>query len=386
MIRPDLFLLGYRVFTVKKENVGLAAEILLKSNVSVKFVDNKFVASERKSRKITKLLAPRVEFSQSELLGMFGFVLNNRRRWGVFLALCLTALMFFFFGGRVWDVRIDGCSDEAKEKITDELAECGFAVGTRWSKISLSDVEVNFLSDSDVASWVNINRRGTVAYVTVIEKISHPLPEQKTGYANVVATADAVIEEITVMKGVAAVKAGDVVKKGDLLISGIISNEFGTEFCYAEGTVIGRISDSLSLTVSDTEIKKQEKEKRLTKFTLKFFNFPLNILNTSRNSGNECDIIEEKKTFTVLGKGLPFYVYKQYSVEYESVSVKLSAAEMSTVAAEKMSSALEKKLANATLVRIRTEGSFSENSYTVKSSVVYLEKIGEDLSFDLAKP
>ena len=386
MIRPDLFLLGYRIFTVKAEDVGVVAELFLKGNVSVKFVNNSFVASERKARKIEKLLGTRVEFSKSELLGFFGFVVKKRGRWGILTALVITSLIFIFSLGRVWDVRIEGCGKENEAKIRSELEKCGFSVGARWSKLSLSDVEVDFLSNSDIVSWVNINKRGTVAYVNVIEKVSHPITDIKTGYANIIASADAVIEEITVMKGIAAVKAGDVVKKGDILISGIISNEFGTEFCYAEGTVIGRVSDTVSVTVLNKDVKKQEKNRQLTKITLKFFNFSLNILNRARNSDSECDIIEEKENFTVLRTRLPFAVYKEYTVEYESISVELTAEEMSVIAVERMSREFQEKLPDATLVRMRTECFFWENSYTIKSSVVYLEKIGTDLSFSVTQP
>lgn len=381
MIRPDLFLLGYRVFTVKKEDIGLVAQILLKGGVSVKFESGSFVAGEKKAKKIEALLATRVEFSKSELMGFRGFIVRQRRKWGMLFALALTITIFLFTHNRIWDVRVDGCSGENEGKIIKELEECGFSIGARWSHRDLSEVEVDFLKSTDIASWVNINRRGTVAYVTVIEKASHPKPDVKSGYANVVASHDAVIEEITVMRGVAAVKAGDVVKKGDLLISGIVTNEIGTEFCYAEGVVIGRISDTISYTSTDTEVKKLEKERRLTKMSIKIFNFSLNIFNKTRNSINGCDIIDVVNEDSLFGAKLPFTVYKQYAVSYESHPQKLDKSEMAHRASEGMSRALEEKLGEATLVRIRTEGNFSDGAYTLNSSVVYLEQIGTDSAF-----
>ncbi len=381
MIRPDLFLLGYRVFSVKKEDVALVAGILLKAGISVKFVNATFVAGEKKSRKIEELLGTRVEFSESELMGFSGFIVKHRRRWGVFLALFVTAFIFLSSQNRIWDVRVDGCTEENEGKIIEELENCGFSVGTRWSRHQLSEVEVDFLSSSDIASWININRRGTVAYVTVIEKISHPQPEEKVGYSNVIASCDAVIEDITVMRGVAAVKVGESVKKGDLLISGIVTSELGTEFCYAEGIVIGRISDTVSLTVCDSEVKNQEKDRRLVKISLKIFNFSLNIFNNTGNCHDECDIIDVVEKATLFGVRLPVTVYKSYAVDYESISLKLDKSEMALRASEGMAFALEERLREATLVRIHTEGTFSDDTYTLKSSIVCLEKIGTDLAF-----
>lgn len=383
MIRPDLLLLGYRVFTLKTEDVGLASSILLKGGISVKIVRGKFVAGEKKSRKIEALLSTRVEFSKSELMGFCGFLAKNRKRWGIITALLLSVLLFLLTSNRIWDVRVDGCSAENEEKIISELSECGFSVGKRWSAQGLSKVEVDFLKSSAVASWVNINRRGTVAYVTVVEKAIHPEPEVKWGYSNVVATHDAVIEEISVVRGVAAVKVGDSVKKGDLLISGIVTNEVGTEFCYAEGIVVGRISDTLSYTVSNTESETVEKERRITKISLKIFNFSLNIFNKTRNHTNECDIIDVVDEVSLFGTRLPLSVYKQYVVFYESHPRQLNEHEMVLRASEGMARMLEEKLGGATLVRIRTEGAFGDFSYTLNSGIVYLEQIGKDNAFSV---
>ena len=383
MIRPDLLLLGYRVFTVKKEDVALAAQVLLVGGISVKFKGASFVAGAKKSRKIESLLATRVEFSKSELMGLSGFVLRHRKRWGVISALAITLFIFLFSQNRIWDVRVDGCSEENKEKIIEELGSCGFEVGARWSSCELSEVEVDFLKSTDIASWVNINRRGTVAYVTVIEKVTHQAPEVKAGYSNVVASHDAVIAEITVTSGVAAVKVGDSVKKGDLLISGIITNELGTEFCYAEGVVIGRISDTLSYTATDSVAEISEKEKLLTKIKLNIFDFSLNIFNKTGNCGDECDIIDVVDKISIFGARLPFAVYKQYAVTYESRERQLDKSEMIRSASEGMSLALEEKLGEATLVRIRTEGNFSDDAYTLNSSIVYLQEIGSDRAFSV---
>jgi len=383
MIRADLLLFGYRVFTVQKEDVTKVATILLKGGISVRFRGPSFIAGEKKSKKIEALLGTRVKFYKSELMGFSGFLLKNRKSWGIMSALVSCIVIFLFGYNRVWDVRVDGCSKENEERVIDELEKCGFSTGASWSGNTLSEVEVDFLKSSEIASWVNINRRGTVAYVTVIEKVSHPASEEKRGYSNVVAEFDAVIEEITVTKGVAAVKVGDSVKKGDLLISGIVTNEFETEFCYAEGTVVGRVSDAFSYTISDTETKTEEKERRLCSVSLKIFNFSLNIFNRTRNCGDGCDIIDTVDKISLFGKRLPFAVHKRYAVDYESVLRKLDAQEMTLKAADGMTKLLDEKLGDATLIRIRTEGNFSANSYTLKSSVVYLSIIGADREFSV---
>ena len=143
MIRPDLFLFGYRVFSFREEDVAEVARILLHAGISVRFVKSSFIAGEKKSKKIEALLATRVEFSKSELFGFGGFVVKNRSRYGVFAALAVTLTLFLISQNMVWDIRVEGCSEENSQKIVSELASCGFRIGTRWSSVELSDVEVD---------------------------------------------------------------------------------------------------------------------------------------------------------------------------------------------------------------------------------------------------
>ena len=77
----------------------------------------------------------------------------------------------------VWDIRPSGNENIASYDIKSRLESCGFSVGDLWHKKSLSEVENEFLKLYDDVSWININRRGTVAYVSVIEKEKEKLAE-----------------------------------------------------------------------------------------------------------------------------------------------------------------------------------------------------------------
>lgn len=385
MIRIDYLIFGYRRFEIDDKDIVRVAEIFLKNGISIKFYGNIFYANEKKSRKIEQILSTRVKFSKSELLGFGGAVLKNKKRVGAICALVLTSVIFIFSSNRVWDVRIEGCETGKEDKIIRELSECGLSVGSSWSKTDTSRVEVEFLSKSEDVSWLNINRRGTVAYVTVIDKSSHDALDEKTGYANIVAECDAVIEEITVMRGIAAVKAGDTVKKGDLLISGVIPSEFGGGFCYAEGTVIGRISDNVKISVPEFKEEKVQNKKKLSGISIKILGFSANIFNLYRNSDENCDIIEEKKSLSMFGVKFPVSINKKYSVSYLSETVCLTEDEMTGIALDKMTGALTDMLLEANLIRISTDGEFIDSSYVMNTSIVFSRQIGKELSFEVQK-
>ncbi len=385
MMRIDYLIFGYRFFSFAAEDVGKAADIFLKNGISVRFKGNRFAVPERKVRRIERVLSSRVNYSKTDMLGLLGFLHGNRKRYGIFFATLLTFAILLFSSDRVWDVRIEGCESELAAKIEDELLDCGFSVGSKWSEADLSRIEVDMLSSSEHVSWININRRGTVAYVSFIERVSHEEPPKKEGFSNVVASSDAVIEEITVMRGTAMVKPGDSVKKGDLLISGIIPSELGGGFCYAEGVVIGRISDSVDVTVSDTREIKEEKKAEISSFSVKIFGFSIKIFEINKKINSECDIIDKKDKLTLFKKDFPITLYKSYAVPYEVKDIKLTAEEMTAEAMQKMSDALNERLLGATLVRISTDGSFSESAYNMISNFVCLEEIGADLPFKVSE-
>jgi len=382
MMRPDLLIFGYREFVIENEDLKRTIKIFLRNKISVKFNANRFIVSEWKARKIKTLLDTRVRFSMSEMRGMGGYVYKNRTRVGVICALVISMLLAILSPSLVWDVRVVGELSEKENEIIEELDEAGLSVGKLWCFIDKSEVEVKLLKDSELVSWININRRGGVAYVSVTEKEINPLPPKKEGYSNVVATCDAVIEEIRVGKGVARVKVGDSVKKGDLLISGILPAEAGGGFCYAEGVVIGRVTDKISVK-STTEItEKREKLREKNKITLKIFDFSLNIFKSYRNFADECVIIEENESHISIGDvKLPLSLVKSYAVVYEEAKIKLSADELVMLACEKMTDALSSRLNEGTLLRIRTEGEFVADGYVMTSYIVLSESICNDSRF-----
>lgn len=386
MIRIDTLIFGYRVFSVKPKDTAKALTALLRHNMTVKIKDNSFIVKESDAKRIEKILTNRVEFCKSEMRGLGGFVYKNRLRIGFFVAVFLSALLFLFSGLVVWDVRVEGSEYGYEEEIKKDLAECGFSSGTLWHKVDKSELEVTMLQKSEYISWININRRGTVAYVNVIDKVVHEEKEEKTGYSNVVASSDAIIEEITVSRGIAMVKVGDSVKKGDILICGVLPMENGGGYCYAEGTVIGRVSDVVSVIAEAKSEEKLENKKVISEITLNFFNFPINIFKSYRNFDNDYDIIEcDEEYFLPGGSKLPVSLHKKYISLYTRTLITLSSQEQTLLASKMLSEALSDRLSGATLLRINTQGEFNSRGYSLSASIVLSENIGYDAPFETEK-
>ena len=273
-IRIDCLIFGYRNVTVNESDIDKTLGLILKHGIPATFSpEGDFYIRERDISKLEVILKGKVDFEMSCPLGLYGRILGIKNKIAVLMALCFVILLCIFSENIVWDVRISGNENVSDSEIVLELEKCGLSVGDMWRSIDRSHIENKFLSDFERVSWININRRGSVAYVDVIEKKVTENSSPLNKYTNIVATEDSIIEEITVKSGVAVVKVGDVVKKGDLLISGVLPLEMGGGFCAASGIVKGRVSDRVEVVIERDIETKLIKRERLSKIELNFFDF-----------------------------------------------------------------------------------------------------------------
>lgn len=365
MLRIFNYILGYRRFTVGKENVGRCAQLLLVAGISASFRNTgAFDVSIFKAKRVKGLLDGKIEYTLSECRGALGFIIENRKKYGAIIGIVLSLLLLLLSGDTVWEIKIEGVPESEAELIRSELSSVGFEVGNRWSDIDTERIEMGIIALSEEAGWININRRGGVAYVTVGKKVEHDTDYAPSGYSCIVASRDCVIEEINVKRGYAVVKKGETVKAGEVLISGVIPTELGGGFCYAEGSVTGRYSETLSVSVDRILYEEAYGEEGLFEINLHFFNKIINIFKNYRQSTDQCDIINKKWNLK-LGKELPIGITRIYRRELTERETILCDEEMISRASELLFERLSEFLSDKTALRLRTYGDFVGDSYEI---------------------
>jgi similar to stage IV sporulation protein len=286
----------------------------------------------------------------------------------------------------VWDVRIEGNELLNEAAIISELEESGVHIGASWDKIDKGKIEIDTLSNNGNISWININRRGTVAYVVIKEKKSEDINEDREEYlySNIVAAEDCIIEDISVSAGIPLVEIGDVVKKGDILILGANSSENGGGFCKAEGEVIGRVYGHESTEVLREVNEKTVCDMSFSGMTIKIFNFPINIFKTYGNDTEKCDIIKEIDSYSLFGRGkLPFEIERILSVERTGEMREYTDAELVSVVSVRLETQLSVMLADCDLLMRKTFGEFTEGGYRMSSEIVYLTEVGKETEIEI---
>jgi len=385
MPRLDLLIFGYFRISVDVSDKAIVSDMLLRNKISAKFKENgEFIIPYRTLEKVKELFGEKVKYSVSEPLGLFGALVKYKKRVGMFLGIMAAVILVGISSDFVWDVRIDGVPEDEVGQISNELSLAGLDVGKRWSKIDKNRVEINMLNLSTRVGWININRRGAVAYVKISEKTLYQEDEVKEGYANIVAARDCVIEDITVKSGYAMVKKGESVRAGEVLISGVIPTELGGGFCYADGEVTGRYNDSVSVTVSRSVYEKEYSDTRFFECNINFFGKRINIFKRYGQSGGEYDIIEKKEDVSFVKK-LPISINKTYFSYYETKVTELSDDKLILLASERLRSELLLFLKDKDARRMVTSGEFTADGYKMTCDTVVLSDIAKIQKFKVEK-
>ena len=380
--RPDDVFFGYYVLEFSPESRLILSNLLLAHGFNLRVNSCVSYVSALRFRKINEILKGKVEYSVKGPFGLYGAIKKFIRRPIALVCSTLFLLVFILSSFVVWDIRIEGVESELHDEIYQELESAGLSVGKFWASIDKSEVENQLLLNSETVSWININRRGTVAYIKVVRKLIYEEMETPTGYANVVAERDCVIEEIRVKNGYALVKVGETVKAGQILISGVFPSELGGGLCYADGVVIGRYSGSTSLIQQRYDEEKELVARGCESYSIKIFGFSLKVFKKYRNLPNEYDIIKDiRQVHLPNGRGLPFSVIKNFYVEYEMLERRYTDDEIVKLAHSELREALSRELEGRELVRIKTSAKFVGEDYFVESEYVCRANVGKTVDF-----
>lgn len=381
MIRIDHLLFGYVTFKIAEGDIPTVAGRLMRSGISAKISASGEINVRYSMMKRFKDILSDVEYAVTEPKGLFGFLYKLRKRYGLIAGVLISLALAVLSRTLVWDIRIEGVDKEAREELMTVLSESGLSVGTPWHKIDTASVETKALISSSSVAWLNVNRRGSVAYVTAVPKTVVESEDKSGVFSNIVASRDCVIEKITVKRGIATVKVGQTVKAGDVLISGVIPTELGGGVCYAEGSVIGRFSDGVTHFSSSKETERVYSDTSCVKISVKLFKNEINIFKTYRNFVGNCDIIEKKRQLTLFGVSLPITVFLTERNEYtESERIIDDGTLVKRVAGE-LSYKIAEMTEDMTLVSIKTDGRFCDGGYLMNAELIVSGEVAKVIEF-----
>lgn len=347
------------------------------------------------------------------------FFYRHKRRWWFLLGMTVFAGMIYILSLFVWQIDIDGNRKYTDALILQALAQMDVKTGCRKSEIDLPKIEEELRIMYNEITWVSASITGTKLQIELREgdlKISGSSGGGKTGNvkrvenrennpktqngesetdlpANLVADEDAIITNLVVRRGTAAVRYGDEVKKGDVLIEGkvYIYNEDETlkkvDYLTAEGDVFGKYQELYEKHYQRKHEERSYKGKNYRELGVaivgKSFCLPVweNILKKQLEENTLSEVWSWKKQFRLTPTFyLPFALeYTEY-VPYENVVEEYTDEVIKKMAEEELQkylNELEKKgvqiISNSVTISLDADGGH------VKGTLILDGPIGKEV-------
>ena len=230
------------------------------------------------------------------------FLGRLRHRYGLWITLGLCTLALFYGSFFIWDFSIEGNESVSEQEILRALEEVGVAFGSFGYSVNSFELRNTLLLKLPKLSYIAINVRGCRAYVQVRERIEPPPIISKQESGNTIAKKDALVTAIQPWDGEKQVLPGTLVTEGQLLISGVVENDYsGTRFLRGMGMVYGRTWYTLQCAVPLTTLQKTYTGETITRKSILIGKNRVNLYITSSNPGDTCDKIVSWKQCTLPG-------------------------------------------------------------------------------------
>ena len=230
------------------------------------------------------------------------FLGRLRHRYGLWVTLgvCLTALVYGSFF--IWAFQVEGNVKVSEEEILRALERHGVRFGTYGYAVDSPELRNYILLEIPELSYIAVNVKGCRAYVQVRERIPSPEIISKREPGNTVAAKDALITAIQPWDGEKQVLPGSMVTEGQLLISGVVENDFaGVRYLRGMGKVYGRTWYELRCKVPLKVRKKRYTGEKEVRQALLVGKKRINLYFSSSISGDTCDKIVSREKWRLPG-------------------------------------------------------------------------------------
>lgn len=230
------------------------------------------------------------------------FLGRLRHRYGLWITLSFCALALLLGSFFVWDYDIEGNETVSDLEIMRALEAEGVTFGSFGFAVDSFRLRNDILLRMPQLSYIAVNVRGCRAYVQVREAVPAPEIVDQRRPGNTVAAKDGLITAIQPYGGEKMVLPGTTVKEGQLLISGVVENDFaGARYLRGMGRVYGRTWYTLQCQVPLVAAEKSHTGDEIVRRALLLGKKRINLYFNSSISGDTCDKMITWKQCTLPG-------------------------------------------------------------------------------------
>ncbi len=284
----------------------------------------------------------------------------------------------------VFDIRVTGNSTLTASEIKELLAAQGLTTGTFIPALDTDRLENRVMLSTDKIGWLSVNMRGNVANVELIEqRLPDPKPVLKP--AHIVAAHSGEVVAVELYRGNVLVRAGEQVGKGEILIAGVYDSvATGFRFTRASGKVMARTVHSFRVEIPYAYEKKVYTGEVFEKKTIKFFNFPIKVCESTGNWGAVYDTIYIVENCSpVAGVDLPLEKCTERYLPYEMQTAYRDPEAALTLAYRQLSEQITSTLQDGELLEKRIWTEIGESGVVLRAEVTCIADIAAVQEFEI---
>ena len=290
------------------------------------------------------------------------------------LTFIISVFFLLIISNFILFINIDTENKNIKKIIKENLQENNVTLySKKKSYTKLKEITQNIKNNNlDNIEWIEIDQKGVVLTVKVIERLSNNT-NTNNNYKDIVASKNGYIKKIYSRKGEVLKNIDDYVKKGDIIISGnifrndkVVDRVKANGKVYAEVWYIVKLNDKLiHQEIAPKEVGKQKLILKVNKKEITFLTIPKKV------------ITENKKNFF---KNDIFSLYLKQEKNYQKETTKYKENDLTDILNKRAKNAINKNLKrDEYIIKQKTLKKY------IKNGKMYIEvffKTYEDISLE----
>ncbi|MDY5577144.1 MAG: sporulation protein YqfD [Lachnospiraceae bacterium] len=332
----------------------------------------------------------KVKTKIKEKYGLPFFLYKYRKRKMFAAGIATSFVLIYILSLFIWDLEVEGNFSHSDEEIIAFLNENHVFSGIKKERINCDEIEKEIRNHYFDVTWVSVEVTGTRLIVHMKENEEELLTENdknsvlETGGEtyNLVSAKDAVITNIVMRNGTAAVTRDMEVKEGDVLVYGyyeVLNDEkekVRTQYLKADADIYGKVVYDYNYDLPLHYTKKVYDEKEKTFLSLRMGNKAFGI---EKEAGEQQDVVTEEQQITLYEDFcIPVFLVRNTYKNFEIKEFVYSEEEAKQVCEEKLSYFIE-KIEKSTIQIIANDVTIEVNGDICQSrgNITVIENIGK---------
>ncbi len=305
------------------------------------------------------------------------FLHRYRKRAGLWIGAVVFLLFLWVMQNYVWQVEVSGNNRLSAEQIIETADRFGLSKGTTIYGTDFKQIGKKIETALSGIAWLSVNRNGSRVVIELHETEKQPeIIDDKTP-CNLVAEKDGVITYMEIYQGEKRVKPKETVCKGDLLVAGIVEDQFQqTRILHADGIVMAQTyyqkTFSQPYNVTQKVISDESEQKEY--LHLLGIDIPLFL---SFGERTDCDRITTEYPFKFWGKTLPIGIKTVELRPYQMINKTYSDEEAKAVLLRQIADYETNSAENVKFISKNLTEKKTDEAYQIKVDYICEEDIAK---------